>query len=185
MTLGRTSSGAIKIKTDGEGGGLRAVNCACCVTPFGLLATATSAGGGQECAMGPAVQNFLIQPPYQLRAGVAYKLRIVFSSGDPLYHVGSYYQANYTSSSTFELNWQTTHEGTSGNPWSISNSGKTIRFTLEDSGNCGGSNNKTQSGTAEALFTPTANLSLGFSFDGIAELQDTGFENIEFYLEAP
>jgi len=27
MTLGRTSSGAIKIKTDG---GLRAVNCACC-----------------------------------------------------------------------------------------------------------------------------------------------------------
>ena len=28
MTLGRTSTGAIKIKTDG---GLRAVNCACCV----------------------------------------------------------------------------------------------------------------------------------------------------------
>ena len=30
MTLGRTSSGAIKIKTDEAGGGLRAVNCACC-----------------------------------------------------------------------------------------------------------------------------------------------------------
>ena len=30
MTLGRTSSGAIKIKTDG---GLRAVNCACCGGP--------------------------------------------------------------------------------------------------------------------------------------------------------
>ena len=30
MTLGRTSSNAIKIKTDG---GLRAVNCACCVPP--------------------------------------------------------------------------------------------------------------------------------------------------------
>lgn len=30
MTLGRTSSGAIKIKTDTEGGGLRAVECACC-----------------------------------------------------------------------------------------------------------------------------------------------------------
>jgi hypothetical protein len=29
MTLGRTSSGAIKIKTDGDAG-LRAVNCACC-----------------------------------------------------------------------------------------------------------------------------------------------------------
>ena len=30
MTLGRTSSGAIKIKTDEAGGGLRAVNCGCC-----------------------------------------------------------------------------------------------------------------------------------------------------------
>ena len=30
MTLGRTSSGAIKIKTDG---GLRAVSCACCAPP--------------------------------------------------------------------------------------------------------------------------------------------------------
>jgi hypothetical protein len=32
MTLGRTSSGAIKIKTDEAGGGLRAVECACCET---------------------------------------------------------------------------------------------------------------------------------------------------------
>jgi hypothetical protein len=30
MTLGRSSTGAIKIKTDEEGGGLRAVECACC-----------------------------------------------------------------------------------------------------------------------------------------------------------
>jgi hypothetical protein len=30
MTLGRTSSGAIKLKTDEAGGGLRAVECACC-----------------------------------------------------------------------------------------------------------------------------------------------------------
>lgn len=30
MTLGRTSSGAIKIKTDTAGGGLRAVECGCC-----------------------------------------------------------------------------------------------------------------------------------------------------------
>jgi hypothetical protein len=32
MTLGRSSSGAIKIKTDGDAG-LRAVNCACCGNP--------------------------------------------------------------------------------------------------------------------------------------------------------
>ena len=30
MTLGRTASNAIKIKTDTAGGGLRAVECACC-----------------------------------------------------------------------------------------------------------------------------------------------------------
>jgi hypothetical protein len=30
MTLGRTPAGSIKIKTDTEGGGLRAVGCACC-----------------------------------------------------------------------------------------------------------------------------------------------------------
>lgn len=30
MTLGRSSTGALKIKTDKAGGGLRAVNCACC-----------------------------------------------------------------------------------------------------------------------------------------------------------
>lgn len=34
MTLGRTASNAIKIKTDG---GLRAVNCACCVPPEPLV----------------------------------------------------------------------------------------------------------------------------------------------------
>jgi len=40
MTLGRTDKGAIKIKTDEEGGGLRAVNCSCC-NPCGC-ATAIS-----------------------------------------------------------------------------------------------------------------------------------------------
>ena len=46
MTLGRTSSGAIKIKTDGEAG-LRAVSCACCnpcdgCTTFRAITEATS-----------------------------------------------------------------------------------------------------------------------------------------------
>ena len=35
MILGRTDKGLIKIKTDEEGGGLRAVNCACCESPCG------------------------------------------------------------------------------------------------------------------------------------------------------
>ncbi|MFZ9964798.1 MAG: hypothetical protein ACO3GO_06275 [Terrimicrobiaceae bacterium] len=35
MTLGRSSTGAIKIKTDEAGGGLRAVECGCCGGPGG------------------------------------------------------------------------------------------------------------------------------------------------------
>jgi hypothetical protein len=44
MTLGRTSSGAIKIKTDG---GLRAVECACC-SPFQLTIKYSWEGTGQR-----------------------------------------------------------------------------------------------------------------------------------------
>lgn len=44
MTLGRTSSGAIKIKTDG---GLRAVECTCCASP---------------CSC-PDNQGFIFNPP--------------------------------------------------------------------------------------------------------------------------
>ena len=159
-------------------------SCSCCATPFGLLASATSAGGDQGCAMGAAVQSYFINPPYNLIKNKQYKLRIVFDSGDSLFHVGSFYQANYTLSPDLTITWSTTFSGTSGNPWSISNGGKTIRFSLEDSENCGGSNPNTQSGTAEAIIiSPASNITMGFSFTGIAELQDSGFENIQFYLE--
>ena len=159
-------------------------SCTCCVTPFGLLASATSAGGDQGCAMGPSVQTYFINPPYKLVKNKQYKLRIDFDSGDPLYHVGSYYQANYTLSPDMSITWTTTYGGTSGNPWSISNGGKTIRYSLEDSQNCGGTNSNIQTGTAEAIIiNTTSNITMGFSFTGIAELQDSGFENIQFYLE--
>lgn len=160
------------------------VSCSCCVTPFGLLASATSAGGGLGCAMGAAVQTFFINPPYTLVKNKQYKLRIEFNSGDSLYHVGSYYQADYTLSPDASITWTTTYGGTSGDPWSISNNGKTIRYSLEDSANCGGPNEDPQSGTAEAIIiNTTSNITMGFSFTGIAELQDSGFENIQFYLE--
>jgi hypothetical protein len=160
------------------------VSCTCCATPFGLLASATSAGGGLECAMGQAVQKYFINPPYNLIKNKQYKLRINFSSGDSLYHVNSYYQADYTLNLDMNITWTTTYGGTSANPWSITNGGKTIRYSLEDSENCGGSNSKTQTGTAEAIIINTTNnITIGFSFTGIAELQDSGFENIQFYLE--
>jgi hypothetical protein len=159
-------------------------SCTCCETPFGLLASATSAGGNQGCDMGPADQTYFINPPYRLIRNKQYKLRINFTSGDGLYHVGSYYQANYTLDPNMSITWTTTYGGTTGNPWSISNGGKTIRYSLEDSENCGGSNPNTQTGTAEAIIINTgSNITMGFSFTGIAELEAIGFENIQFYLE--
>lgn len=161
-------------------------SCECCATPtpFGLLASATSQDLNQGCAMGPAVQTYFINPPYSLIRNKQYKLRIKFSSGDGLYHVGSFYQANYTLSHDMNITWTTTYGGTSGNPWTISNGGKTIRYSLENSENCGGSNPNTQTGTAEAIIiNTTSSITMGFSFTGIAELQDAGFENIQFYLE--
>lgn len=155
--------------------------CLCC-TPLGLLAKATSAGTGTGCEMGPAVQTYYIPPPYLLIAGQTYRLQIGFDSGDGLYHVGSYYEANFVPSPQISLNWQTEYLGTIGDPWSISNNGNTIRFTLDDSENCGGNNPDRQFGFAVATITPEKTISLGFSFSGIAELASTNFENIEFYL---
>jgi hypothetical protein len=134
--------------------------------------------------MGAAVQTYFINPPYNLIKNKQYKLRINFSSGDGLFHEGSYYEANYTLNPDLTITWITTYGGTSGNPWTISNGGKTIRYSLEDSENCGGSNPNTQTGTAEAIIiNTTSKITMGFSFTGIAELEAVGFENIQFYLE--
>lgn len=46
MTLGRSTSGAIKLKTDEAGGGLRAVECACCG------GAGYYSGGGYICSDG-------------------------------------------------------------------------------------------------------------------------------------
>jgi hypothetical protein len=72
---------------------------------------------------------------------------------------------------------------TSGPQWVVSNNGSTIRFNVEDSENCGGTNNTTQSGEATAAIEVVGqSVSLGLNFTGVAELEDTGFENISFYL---
>lgn len=160
------------------------VSCECCATPFGLLASATSQDLNLGCDMGPAVQTYFINPPYSLLKNKQYRLRINFTSGDALYHVNSFYQANYTFDPDMNVSWTTTYGGTFGDPWTISNGGKTIKYSLDDSANCGGSNPNIQTGTATAIIVnPTSKITIGFSFTGIAELQDAGFENIQFYLE--
>jgi hypothetical protein len=180
------------ILTKTDEGGLR-VSCSCCATPFGLLASATSAGGGLGCAMGPVIQTYFINPPYRFEAGVSYKLRIEFDSGDPYFHINSFYQANFTLDPDATLTWTTTFAGMLlGNPWTITNGGKTIRFTLETSGDglgtgigdCGGNNTNVQRGTAETIITNALSaITMGFNFTGIGELEDAGFENISFFLD--
>jgi hypothetical protein len=147
------------------------------------LASATSAGGGLGCAMGPVIKEYYVQPPYKLLKNISYKLKIEFNSGDGLYHVNSYYQANFSPDISTSISWTTTHNGTLGDPWVITNNGNNIRFNLDNSENCGGSNPNTQSGTAECtVLNTTSDIMLGFNFEGIAELQETGYENISFYL---
>lgn len=172
-------------------GGL--VNCTCCtpevpppVDPMLdiLMATATSAGGSLGCAMGPVVKTFDVAPPYELVAG-DYELRVDFTTGDSQFHVGSYYELELTfTPATALISWETSATGTVGDPWTITNGGKTVRYSVEDSWDCGGTNEEVQTGTALATITVSETTSMGFDFTGLAELQSTGFENIAFYLRS-
>jgi hypothetical protein len=57
-----------------------------------LLASATSQNLNQGCAMGPVIQNIIVPGPYFLSAGTTHTLFIDFTTNDPLFHVGSYYE---------------------------------------------------------------------------------------------
>jgi hypothetical protein len=52
----------------------------------------------------------------------------------------------------FSLSWGTTQSGLISGPggWVTSNQGRTIRFNIQNSSNCGGSTGFTQSGVAAA-----------------------------------
>lgn len=174
-----------------------AVTCKCCAEGNPLpppppvpgldirMASATSAGGNLSCAMGPVVKTFDNLPPYNLPAG-SYQLRVDFTTGDNLYHVGSYYELNLTfTPATADIVWSLFQTGTAGNPWTITNSGRTLRYSVEDSaGLCGGPNANIQTGVALATITASAATAMGFDFNGIAELESSGFENITFYLRS-
>ena len=86
----------------------------------------------------------------------------------------------------FSIVWTTTFFGTNdGNPWLITRGGNSIRFSIEDSLNCGGSNENVQGGTAIATIqTDSQAVEFNLTFEGLAELQDSGFENIEFFLDS-
>lgn len=82
------------------------------------------------------------------------------------------------------IGWTTTQSGVSSPyGWDVSDDGKTIRFDIENSANCGGPNNNTQSGQALANFSTNANYNVYANLSGIGELQDSGYENMTLNLE--
>jgi hypothetical protein len=175
-----------------------------------------------------------------------YTFRIEFTTGDNLYHVNAFYQVDVSfTPEPIDLEWATSFVGPSSNPWTITNDGRSIRFSVENSTNCGGTNDQTQSGTAittiELESAPTIKTSGGrivlrnglpscsccvtnfgllargtsdgqglgcemgpivsefivpqpyrlskdvfmnLEFSGVGELEDSGYENISFFLDS-
>ena len=86
----------------------------------------------------------------------------------------------------FNLLWTTSsasYPQCPGSGWVVTNNNQTIRFNISDSGNCGGTCDRIQSGSAEATITVGGtNVNMSLDFDGLVEQQDAGFENIIFKL---
>lgn len=76
-----------------------------------------------------------------------------------------------------DLSWTTSDLGLlGGGGWVITNDGKTIRYNIEDSANCNGTNSNIQTGFAEATITISQPFALRLDIIGIAELHDADFE---------
>lgn len=82
------------------------------------------------------------------------------------------------------LSWAFSYGGTmDGNPWTFANPATSVRFTIEDSSNCGGVNSAIQFGTALAsISTDSMDIYMDLNFTGLAEDHDAFFENMSFFL---
>ena len=65
----------------------------------------------------------------------------------------------------------------------ISDLGRTIRFDVEQSTNCGGANSAVQTGEAVATLVVPPGAQLAYTLQGVGELQDSGFENLRFFID--
>lgn len=85
----------------------------------------------------------------------------------------------------FGLYWYlTVNNPCDSNPWVITNDNKSIRYNITDSADCGGTCGDTQEGTATAYITVgNKKVFMDLNFEGIGELEASGFELIEFYLD--
>lgn len=77
-------------------------------------------------------------------------------------------------------------------PWSLSNGGFTVRVDFEDDNNCvaprgtpttAGYNPNTQSAGATATINVVGSVDMTVDFTGLAERQDTGFENLTLTVD--
>ena len=84
------------------------------------------------------------------------------------------------------LSWSTSQNNViSGIPggWVIENDGRSIRFVIQNSFNCGGPNNSVQSGNAVVtIVTGTQGYKFNPILSGLGEAQDSGFENMTLNL---
>lgn len=77
------------------------------------------------------------------------------------------------------VSWTTSQSGVaSPYGWNTSNGGRTIRFDVQDSADCGGPNGNIQSGIATATLGAPARFNMSVSLTGLAERQDSGYENM-------
>jgi hypothetical protein len=76
-----------------------------------------------------------------------------------------------------------TNTGSNGGGWVVSNGGRTIRFNVENSANCGGPNGAQQYGTATAtILGGSAGYRFVPSMVGFGERQDTGYDQMSLYF---
>lgn len=57
-----------------------------------LLVSASGKEEGLGCVSGPADQTVVVNPPYTLLANTTYIFSLDFTTNDPLYHVGCFYE---------------------------------------------------------------------------------------------
>ena len=96
-----------------------------------------------------------------------------------------YGKSKNTSTIPLAVSWSLsqTNTGSNGGGWSVTNGGRTIQFTVENSANCGGPNGSQQYGTATAtILGGTSGYRFVPSMVGFGERQDTGFDQMSLYF---
>jgi len=81
------------------------------------------------------------------------------------------------------IEWALSDNNVSTGGWVVTENGLNLRFVVEDSANCGGSNSSVQSGTATAEISISEPYNLTPDITGLAELQDANFERMEVTLD--